>query len=192
MLTKEFEKNAKSILETHFKKLFKQSVRAPEAITNLSKKKLSIKEFHALTFGLDHPILPKKVKLDEIKTNIEKLAYSIKRNKDIKNFDDEFRDQIKFEVNKLVQNSNRVCSNPQNKSLHRTLEKLQQNDKIKICKYDKGKAAAILNNENFFGKLDPIINDLSKFERINVTDSKQYPVITKEASISYYVKKYFK
>ena len=76
LLTKEFEKHAKSILETHFKKLSnlyrEQAVRAPEAITNLSKKKLSIKQFHALRFGLDHPILPKKVKRDEIKTNIEK------------------------------------------------------------------------------------------------------------------------
>ena len=188
MLTKEFEKHAKLILETHFKKLFnlyrEQAVRAPEAITNLSKKKLSIKEFHALRFGLDHPILPKKVKRDEIKTNIEKLAYSIKRKKDIKKFDDEFRDQIKFEVNKFVQISNRVCSTPQNKSLHRTLDRLQKNDKIKICKYDKGRGVAILDKTNYFGKLDSIIDDSSKFERINVTESKQHPVITKEASIS--------
>ena len=72
LLTKEFEKHAKSILETHFKKLSnlyrEQTIRAPEAITNLKKKKLSIKEFHALRFGLEHPILPEKVKQDEIKT----------------------------------------------------------------------------------------------------------------------------
>ena len=176
-------------METHFKKL---SNLYREAITNLSKKKLSIKEFHALRFGLDHPILPKKVKRDEIKTNIEKLAYLIKRNEDSKNSDDEFRDQIKFEINKFVQNSNRVCSTPQNISLHRTLDKLQKNDKINICKYDKGRGVAILDKEDYFGKLDSIINDSSKFERINVTESKQLPVITKEASISYYVRKYFK
>ena len=158
----------------------------------MKKTKLSIKEFHALKFGLDHPILPKKVKRDEIKTNIEKLAYSIKRNEDINNFDDEFRDQTKFEVNKFVKNSNRVCSTPQNKSLHRILDKLQKNDKIKICKYDKGRWVAILDKEDYFGKLDYIINDSSKFERINVTESKQHPVITKEASILYYVRKYFK
>ena len=91
-----------------------------------------------------------------------------------------------------MQNSNRVCSTPQNKSLHRTLDKLQKNDKIKICKYDKGRGVAILDKEDYFGKFDSIINDSSKFERINVTESKQHPVITKEASISYYVRKYVK
>ena len=49
-----------------------------------------------------------------------------------------------------------------------------------------------MDKEDYFGKLDSIINDSSKFERINVTESKQHPVITKEASISYYVRKYFK
>ena len=101
----------------------------------------------------------------------------------------------KFEthiLNKFVQNSNRVCTTPQNKSLHRTLDKLQKNDKIKICKYDEGRGVAILDKEDYFGKLDSIIDDSSKFERINVTESKQHPVITKEASISYYVRKCFK
>ena len=121
---------------------------------------------------------------------MEKLAYSIIRNEDIKNLDDEFRDQITCEVNKFVQNSNRVCSTPQNKCLHRTLDKLQKNDNIKICKYDKGRGVAISDKEDYLGKLDSIINDSSKFEQINVTESKQHPVIIKEASISYYVRKY--
>ena len=43
----------------------------------------------------------------------------------------------------------------------------------------------------YYAKLDCIINDSSKFHQIN-QDTKVHPIIKKEKSINYYVKKYLK
>ena len=100
LLKKKFEQSAKTILNTHQRKLInlyrKQTSRVPHAITNLSDKKLSLKETNALRYGLKYHILPKKVKQDEVKTNIEKLIYSLKRKNPNIHIDDEFQDQTKF------------------------------------------------------------------------------------------------
>ena len=62
---------------------------------------------------------------------------------------------------------------------------------IKICKFDKGKGTAILNKKDYFLKLDDIIEDKSKFRKIE-NKSKIHLIIRKEKSISYYMKKYLK
>jgi len=62
-----------------------------------------------LKFGLNHPIFPKKVQKDKIKTFVEKLIYSLKRNTDIE-FDDEARDKLKFLVKKFTDDATRVSS----------------------------------------------------------------------------------
>ena len=58
LLDKEFKRSATPHIKTHEKKLFnlwkKQSVRCPEAILNISKKQLTLKERNALRFGLNH------------------------------------------------------------------------------------------------------------------------------------------
>jgi len=107
LLNKEFKKFAEPHIVNHEKKLFslcrKQSDRCPDCIVNLSKKNLGIHKLNALIFGLNHPIFRKKVQKDKIKTNVEKLVYSLKRNTDIE-FDDEARDELKF----LVKRSSRM------------------------------------------------------------------------------------
>ena len=73
---------------------------------------------------------------------------------------------------------NKLCSNSKNSS-------------IKICKFDKGKGTAILNKKDYFLKLDDVIEDKSKFRKIE-NKLKIHPIIRKEKSISYYIKKYLK
>ena len=102
------------------------------AITNLSDKKLWLKETNALRYGLKHHILPKKVKQDEVKTNVEKLIHSLKRKNPNIHLDDEFQDQTKFYLKRFLTESNRLCSTNQNQSLHSALCKLA---KTKILKY---------------------------------------------------------
>ena len=195
LLKEEFKKLSTSVLRTHHRKLFnlyrKQSSKCPDAITNLSKKILTPKEFHALRFGLNHPILPEKVKQDQIKINLEKLMYTVKRHNPTINFDDEFRDDIKFHLKKFLTTANQLCSEPQNRSLHCTLRKLKCNTAIQVCRYDKGKGVAILNKEDYYKKLDKIVLDSKKFMKID-NNTKQHPIIAKEKSIEYYVKRYFK
>ena len=49
----------------------------------------------------------------------------------------------------------------------------------------------MLNSSDHYSKLDHIVNDQSKFHEINV-NSKIHPVIAKENSIAYYMRKYLK
>ena len=99
LLTRFFKSSAQQILAIHNKKLInlwkKERIRCPESVTNLSSKKLDIKQKEALRFGLNHHILPKKFKIDEFKVGIEKCMNSIKRKKSIV-IDDDFKDNLKF------------------------------------------------------------------------------------------------
>ena len=97
-----------------------------------------------MRFGLNNPILPKKVQKEKIKASIEKLTYTLKRNTDI-TMKDDTKDEIKFLVK---DNANRVCSERSNQSLHNTLRKLSNDSLINICKFNKGNGVAILESED--------------------------------------------
>ena len=59
ILDKEFKRSATPHIKTHEKKLFnlwkKQSVRCPEAILNISKKRLTLKERKCLEIWSESP-----------------------------------------------------------------------------------------------------------------------------------------
>ena len=48
-----------------------------------------------------------------MKTNVEKLIYSLKRKNPNIHIDDEFQDQTKFYVKRFLTESNRLCSSNQ-------------------------------------------------------------------------------
>ena len=83
------------------------------------------------------------------------------------------------------------CFNRRNVALHQTLKDLADNTSIKICEFDKGRGVSILNTNDYFEKLDNIINDHSKFREVVQTE-KDHPIIKKENSIKNYVKTCFK
>ena len=56
-----------------------QRPRAADSIINSSSYNLSIEEKDALRYGLIHHVLPFKVHIDEIKTNIEKMTYTARK-----------------------------------------------------------------------------------------------------------------
>ena len=197
LLDKKFKRSATPHIKTHGKKLFnlwkKQSVRCPEAILNISKKRLTLKERNALRFGLNHPILPRKIEKDKMKTNIERLAFRLTNNTETHSVDEETKDEIKFLVKQFVDAGNRICSKRTNRSFHNTLNKLSQDPAIKICRYDKGNGLAILDASDYNTKLNSIVSDKTKFLEIEYDSNKmQHPTITKENSITYYIKQYLK
>ena len=49
----------------------------------------------------------------------------------------------------------------------------------------------MLNSEDYYSKLDHIIDDPTKFIKVD-TDGKVHPIIAKENSINYYINKYLK
>ena len=87
LLNQEFEHFTYPHILTLKKKLFNlwknQAVYRSNCIVNLSKKKLSLHKTNALRFGLNLPISPERLQKDKIKTNVEKLVYTLKRNTDV-------------------------------------------------------------------------------------------------------------
>ena len=107
--------------------------------------------------------------------------------------DDETWFDIKHAFKQFINGGKRLYSNRRNVALHQTLKNLAiANDiLIKICKFDKGRGVSILNTNDYFEKLDSIINDHSKSQEV-VQTKKDHPIIKKENSIKSYVKTYFK
>ena len=125
---------------------------------------------------------------DQLKISIEKLVYSLERNTNI-DMDDEAKDKLKFLMKKFTEDSHRACSTRMNQSLHCTLNKLSQDSKIKVCRYDKGNGVAILTCTDYYEKLNKIVSDRSKFVELQI-DSSKHPLIAKENSLAYYIRKY--
>ena len=123
-------------------------VKCPEALL-ISKKRLTLKERNALRFGLNHPILPRKIEKDKMETNIKRPAFRHTNNIDSHSVDKETKNEIKFLVKEFVDAGNRICSKRTNRTLHHTLNKLSQNPTIKICRYAKGNGLAVLDASDY-------------------------------------------
>jgi len=121
-------------------------------------KELNSSRKNILRFGLNHPILPKSVEKDQIKINVEKLVYSLKKNQKFK-MDSDFKDDLKFLVKKFVDDGTKFCNKRPNQAIHRTLKNLTKDSTIKVCRFDKGNSVAILNTDDYFNKLDAIVSD---------------------------------
>ena len=56
-----------------------------------------------------------------------------------------------------------------------------------MCRYDKGNGVVVLNNSDYFEKLDTIVLDEEKFQKIVVDLDLEHPVIRNENSIKRYL-----
>ena len=172
---------------------FRQRLSSPDnTLQNNSSHQLSLEEENALRLGLGHPIAPPTIDRLGIQCSFEKFAnICFKVNGVVGN---EFVNGLKhFSHSYLYNNANDVkCYS--NKALHRVLRRLRNNDKIKICRYDKGTGTVILDSSDYHAKLDDIVNT-EKFVKLCVEpidDCKKHPVIKTENAIQYYLKTYIK
>ena len=94
-------------------------------------------------------------------------------------------------VKRFANDAKRACSERANQSLHQTLRSLARNANIKLCKFDKGNGLAILEAEDYFLKLDKIIEDGSKFIEVKLQNGAIHPIIQKENLIACFVKSFF-
>jgi len=187
LLTNRFEDSAKSILQTHQKKLYNlwisQRKKCPSSIINLSDRKLSILEMEALRFGLQHHILPKQIREDNVKSSIEKLAYSLGTRYKI-NINDEIKDKINFYFQKFMNQAKTECRTKPNQAIHKALKSLGNDSCIKVCKFDKGRGVVILSSHDYYTKLDSIISDQMKFKEIQISENKKsHPIISRQAFV---------
>lgn len=145
-----------------------------------------------MRFGLNHPILPKKVEHIAIKTSFEKLFYSLCKDNPVIN-NTESKTFLRSSINKFISNANNHCKNRINKQLHLTLSNLRNNKSIKILRFDKGNGTVILNPDDYINKLNTIISDGSKFKIYQQSkNKKKHPILAIEDDISNQIKKILK
>ena len=121
-----------------------------------------------------------------LKVEVEKLVSNVTREFNVE-VNSEFKNKLRSMCKSFLAQANGLCSNKQNQLLHRTIMALSRNKNIKICRYDKGNGVVVLNNDDYYNKLDTIILDKDKFEEITVDITKQHPVVSNEDSIKRYL-----
>ena len=76
--------------------------------------------------------------------------------------------------------------------MHRCLNSLSKDRSLRVCKQDKGNGIAILNSDNYDSKLEQLISDKTKLSKVMIQPNKLHPVLSKEKSIEYFIRKYLK
>ena len=169
--------------------------KTPNCIINKSNHELTISESNALMFGLKHSILPKTIDEIIVKASIESQVKHITRNEN-KTLSYDIMEEIRNSTIKFISEGKKVCSTRKNKAIHKTLKNLSQNKNIKCLRMDKGNGIVLLNTNEYITKMNVILNDTKKFEKLDFDlNDKSYekaPWFRKEKSIYSYINKYIK
>ena len=188
----------------------KDRPRSPVCLRNLSDRCLTVEEQNVLYRGLKHHALPRKVRPEPTKVSIENIVSNAIYEKAIStqpttsrwrnktpaekdtlkksilntaqnSIDSSFRDQVKVAFYAFMSSCKSVCSSRVNRQFHKSLSSLSNDDTIKVCKFDKGTGVCVLNSCDYFAKLDIIINDHSKFEKIVTTRANaKHPILKRQ------------
>ena len=63
-------------------------------------------------------------------------------------------------------------------ALHRTLARLARDETIHVCALDKGTGVCILIADDYYKKLDSIVDDTFKFEKMKIyQEVKNHPLL---------------
>ena len=195
LLTAFYDKQLVKINERHKKKMFnlwrEAGRKAPDCVINISNKELTVHERNALQFGLKHNILPRSFESGQVKMNIERTLNDVTWKTNQTEVDFNTREEIKKTYYAFENSCKHLFWSRKNIALHRTLKQLSRNDTIRICSFDKGVGVVVMNSNDYYDKLDDIICDESKFEKVPIPEKlDKHPIITKENSIKYYIDKY--
>ena len=176
----------------------KKTRHLPRCLTNLSDKKLSVEEQSSLMNGLKFGILPKSLNELQLKAMLEKKANDCAWKQGITT-DLKFRDDVKIATGIFSNAAKNLCRSRSNIRFHKTLNKLSNDDKVKVCRLDKGNGVCLLNSKDYFDKLNSIVSDETKFQEVpfdltkeTLANCAQAPWIKAESSIKYYLNMYVK
>ena len=68
--------------------------------------------------------------------------------------------------------------------LHATSKRITKNEDIKVCSFDKGNGIVILDANDYHEKMNSILDDQSKFKRIEVSDElNKHPTVSEESRL---------
>ena len=174
--------------ETQKKKLYKlgyfekdKDVNDPDqVIHNYSTYELSDVEKTLLAKGLNFSLPPRKVNFADYMAPFEMLY------KDVKDCDltSHKLDILKVNMKKVTFNSfnryNYLKELNLAKDEFQALKRLSSNKEIVIHKSDKGNSVVIVNRNDYLNRLQDMVNDVTKFEKLHVKDGKDYNFMVKE------------
>ena len=95
-----------------------------------------------------------------VKTAIEKHIYYLK--KDITLLPNSLIEAIKHSTLKFLNAAKQLCRKKTNVELHKILLDLKNDNSIKLCKFDKGNGVLIINDYDYYAKLDDLILNTKK------------------------------
>ena len=145
-----------------------------QVIHNFSSYELSDDEKSLLAKGLNFSLPPKKLHFADHLTPFE-LLYKTIKGCDISQYK---MDLLKIDLKKIAYSSfnNYNFLRELNLSLpeYEALKKLMLRKDIVIHKSDKGNSVVIVNHTDYLKRMQEMVDDTSKFEKVKVKDGKDY------------------
>ena len=133
-----------------------------------------------MQFGLQHHALPKSFEKTKVKVYVEECVDSVMWKTKSTSVDFDLRDNIKKCYFDFERQGEKVSSSKKNLAFHKTLRNLSRDRSIVVCPYDKGTGVVIMDRDDYYKKLNAIIEDGSKFVRVDFDNTKpnSHPVVS--------------
>ena len=104
----------------------------------------------------------------------------------------EVRNEVRCVTRNFIQSAKRVCAKRSNQNFHRHLKLLAEDEEITVVKFDKGNGVCLMQKETYLEKLDSIINDRSKFTKVEKSTRKnaRHPLLKRQEYITRSIKEH--
>ena len=152
-----------------------------QVIHNHSSYTLSDVEKSLLAKGLNFALPPQRIDLANYLTPFELLYKEVKGNSILARHE---LDLLKVDMKKIAYSSFKKYNFLKELNLcreeYQALKNLSSNKDIVIQKSDKGNSVVIVNRDDYIKKMQEMVDDESKFEKVKVKEGKDYNFMVKE------------
>ena len=154
-----------------------------QVIRNFSSYELSDIEKSLLAKGLNFSIPPKQLNFADYLTPFETLFKDVKNSKTVSQ---QNLSLLKLDLKKLAYGSfnryNFLKELNLSKPEYDALKKLSSNKDIVIQKSDKGNSVVVIDRADYLARMQDLVSDTSKFEKVKVKEGKDYNFMIKEST----------
>jgi hypothetical protein len=104
----------------------------------------------------------------------------------------EFKDEVKRLVMNFKNHAKHVVGSSLNQGFYKHLSSLAKDESIVVAKYDKGNGVCVMDKDDYLAKLDDIVHDQSKFERLQTSKRKnaRHPIFRRQEKVKECIKKH--
>ena len=156
-----------------------------QVIHNFSSYNLTDEEKSLLAKGLNFSIPPKNLNFADYMEPFETLYKDVRKWQSC--IEGEKLDLLKIDLKKIAYSSfnkyNFLKELNLSKPEYDALKNLSSNKEIVIHKSDKGNSVVIVNRDDYLNRMQEMVDDGSKFEKVSVKDGKEYNFMVKETTV---------